>query len=107
MNDTLWQETVNGELSNVYNASDAMHQPALVIAKTPDWVRYPENFGKEELAGTKTRITMTEELDVICPMCSVREQRTVLTTEHGVCVIACKRCGQYSWFMKYELEKLL
>jgi len=106
MTDTVWKENTNGKIDEVYDATEEMGAPALVIAASPDWIRYPAEFGDKKLAGKKARVKTNETSDVTCPLCRVKAQRKVLTTEHDICVVACQHCGQYAWFRKDELKKL-
>ena len=102
---TTWKENTAGKLDTAYDVSDEMGEPALLIASQPDWIRYPADF-PPELAGKTAQVTSCEMVDVICALCGVKAPRKVLTSEHGICVISCKHCGQYAWLKKEELSKL-
>lgn len=102
---TTWKENTAGKLDETYDVSEEMGEPALLIASQPDWIRYPADF-PPELAEKTAQIVACEVLDVICPLCSIKTVRKVLTSEHDICVISCKQCGRYAWLKKEELSKL-
>lgn len=105
MAETIWKENHDGGVDVVYDATEEMGEPALIIASQPDWIRYPADF-PPALAEKTAQVVASEVTDVICPLCGVKAPQKVLTSEHDICVLACKHCGRYAWFRKDELGKL-
>ena len=102
---TTWKENTAGKIDEVYDVSEEMGTPALLLASQPDWMRYPDEF-PDGLAGKTGEVVSCEMIDVICPLCGVKALRKVLTSEHDIITIGCEACGKYAWLRKTELDKL-
>ncbi len=99
----VWRKEKGG-WNKVVDVTDQCAAPGsdelvLMIATRPDWVKYPPEVqaitGKE-----KGRVFAMRFRLLKCPVCGEHGEKQEIETFDHVAVLACRECGQYSWYRK-------
>lgn len=89
---TTWKQRTAGEPdTGVYDVSEEMGGPALMLTDRPDWVRRPDT-------GEQLRVLDAVVRRMSCPSCQAVVQSRVLVLEQEIEVMECPACRQFMFY---------